>query len=175
LHERAAIELINSDLPGEPDLLDDPAALASSLERWGLATADPDLRELRRLRGVLRTLAASISDRGDVTAEDLAVLNAELARAPAVAQLEFGGDGLLVDMKPVAERWSDRAAVELGGSFAAVLRSATPPRLKLCANAGCGRAFYDSSRNRSRRWCDSRSCGNRARVRRHRARARGNL
>jgi len=31
---------------------------------------------------------------------------------------------------------------------------------------GCGWLFWDSSRNRSRRWCDMSDCGNRAKVRR---------
>jgi predicted RNA-binding Zn ribbon-like protein len=40
-------------------------------------------------------------------------------------------------------------------------------RVGQCADGkGCGWLFWDSSRNRSRRWCDMRDCGNRAKVRR---------
>jgi predicted RNA-binding Zn ribbon-like protein len=40
-------------------------------------------------------------------------------------------------------------------------------RVGQCADEkGCGWLFWDSSRNRSRRWCDMRDCGNRAKVRR---------
>jgi len=40
-------------------------------------------------------------------------------------------------------------------------------RVGECADEkGCGWLFWDSSRNRSRRWCDMRDCGNRAKVRR---------
>ena len=35
-----------------------------------------------------------------------------------------------------------------------------------CDEKGCGCLFWDSSRNRSRRWCDMSDCGNRAKVRR---------
>ena len=35
---------------------------------------------------------------------------------------------------------------------------------------GCGYLFIDTSKNRSRRWCSMESCGNRAKVQRHRAR-----
>ena len=35
-----------------------------------------------------------------------------------------------------------------------------------CDEKGCGWLFWDSSRNRSRRWCDMSDCGNRAKVRR---------
>ncbi|MCL6580471.1 MAG: CGNR zinc finger domain-containing protein [Firmicutes bacterium] len=43
---------------------------------------------------------------------------------------------------------------------------------KVCANADCGWLFYDDSRNRSRRWCDGRYCGNLIKVRRFRAKVR---
>jgi predicted RNA-binding Zn ribbon-like protein len=38
-------------------------------------------------------------------------------------------------------------------------------RLGRCDGGGCGWFFLDTTRNRSRRWCDSQDCGNRARVR----------
>jgi predicted RNA-binding Zn ribbon-like protein len=39
-------------------------------------------------------------------------------------------------------------------------------RVGQCADERCGWLFWDSSRNRSRRWCDMSDCGNRAKVRR---------
>ncbi|MGH7448040.1 MAG: CGNR zinc finger domain-containing protein, partial [Longimicrobiales bacterium] len=43
-------------------------------------------------------------------------------------------------------------------------------RVKLCGNDACAWLFIDVSRNRSRRWCDMKDCGNRAKARRHYAR-----
>ncbi len=40
-------------------------------------------------------------------------------------------------------------------------------RVKKCADEHCGWLFIDSSRNRSRRWCNMKDCGNRAKARRH--------
>jgi predicted RNA-binding Zn ribbon-like protein len=57
-------------------------------------------------------------------------------------------------------------------SAAQLLTSEKLGRAKLCAGEGCGWVFLDESRNSSRRWCDSRDCGNRERVRRHLARKR---
>ena len=37
-------------------------------------------------------------------------------------------------------------------------------RLKLCSSPECGWLFYDTSKNRSRRWCSMKGCGNRAKV-----------
>jgi predicted RNA-binding Zn ribbon-like protein len=57
-------------------------------------------------------------------------------------------------------------------SAAELLTSPKLGRVKVCAGKGCGWIFLDESRNGSRRWCDSRDCGNRERVRRHLARKR---
>ncbi len=52
-------------------------------------------------------------------------------------------------------------------------QSVEPGRLKECpAEPGCGWMFHDTSKNRSRRWCDMSDCGNTAKARRHYARVR---
>ncbi len=71
---------------------------------------------------------------------------------------EGGGPPLERPLWPVA-----RSAAEL-------LTSSKLGRVKVCAGEGCGWMFLDQSRNASRRWCDSRDCGNRERVRKHLAR-----
>ena len=54
-------------------------------------------------------------------------------------------------------------------SAAELLISDDLDRVKQCADdRGCGWLFVDTSRNRSRRWCSMESCGNRAKVQRHR-------
>jgi predicted RNA-binding Zn ribbon-like protein len=45
-------------------------------------------------------------------------------------------------------------------------------RLKICPADDCRWAFYDTSRNRSRRWCSMEVCGNRNKVRAFRDRTR---
>jgi len=42
--------------------------------------------------------------------------------------------------------------------------------VKQCPSPDCGWLFVDSSKNRSRQWCDMRDCGNLAKVRRYRER-----
>ncbi|CAM5716649.1 CGNR zinc finger domain-containing protein [Niallia circulans] len=39
-------------------------------------------------------------------------------------------------------------------------------RVKKCEGDSCGWLFFDTSRNRSRRWCSMADCGNRAKARR---------
>ena len=99
---------------------------------------------------------------------ELSELNRLIGATPVRAQLrEQPEGGYLVELTPVADEWRKLAVRELAGAFASMLRQAHPPRLKLCES--CGAVFWDGTRSRTRRWCDSRTCGNRERVRRFRA------
>jgi predicted RNA-binding Zn ribbon-like protein len=51
-------------------------------------------------------------------------------------------------------------------SAAELLISVDIGKVKLCGDNECGWIFLDSSRNQSRRWCDMKDCGNRAKARR---------
>lgn len=46
-------------------------------------------------------------------------------------------------------------------------------RLRECAADDCGHLYLDTSRSGNRRWCSMQRCGNRAKVRAHRARSSG--
>jgi predicted RNA-binding Zn ribbon-like protein len=52
-------------------------------------------------------------------------------------------------------------------SAAELLTSTQIERVKECDAEDCDWLFLDVSRNRSRRWCDMKDCGNRAKARRH--------
>lgn len=53
-------------------------------------------------------------------------------------------------------------------SAAGLLASDDLDRVGECADdRGCGYLFFDTSRNHSRRWCEMKDCGNRAKARRH--------
>ena len=52
-------------------------------------------------------------------------------------------------------------------SAGALLTSEDRNKLKCCASSDCLFLFFDTSRNGMRRWCDMKTCGNRAKVRRH--------
>ncbi|WP_410602288.1 CGNR zinc finger domain-containing protein [Amycolatopsis sp. lyj-90] len=54
-----------------------------------------------------------------------------------------------------------------------LLRSGELARIRECEGPGCGWIFTDQTRNRSRRWCSSSDCGNRARAKRHYDKGRG--
>ena len=113
---------------------------------------------------LLRRLAATVAAGRMLDAAQLAELNQLLSRTPVTARLADGGAGrYALDLRPVV----DDPERELAGSFASLLRRA-PDRLKRCEE--CRRFFLDATRSRTQRWCTP-QCGDRARVRAHRARA----
>jgi len=121
-----------------------------------------DLRE-----ALHRVLAAAVRSRA-VGEADLALVNALLRDATAHHVLlpgEFGGvvDGWLpgrdlddVVWPVVIDAWD-------------LLTEPPLRRVKQCpgGEGSCGRLFLDTSRGGTRRWCDMRTCGNRAKVRAH--------
>jgi predicted RNA-binding Zn ribbon-like protein len=92
-----------------------------------------------------------------------AVRRARVATRGSTEPWRFVDDGD-ADLDVVA-RAIARSAVELATSRELA-------RVRECLGEGCGWLFVDESRNRTRRWCSSADCGNRARVRRFHERRR---
>jgi predicted RNA-binding Zn ribbon-like protein len=67
----------------------------------------------------------------------------------------------------------DRPIGELLIAVTGSMAAGSWDRLKVCANDACQLAFYDSSRNRSGRWCSMARCGNRMKGRAYRVRRTG--
>jgi predicted RNA-binding Zn ribbon-like protein len=154
-----------------PELLDDLPSLRRLLALHG-AAPEPDpspaqAAKLRRLREVLRTLGELVADGRLPTDGELAPLNRFLAEVPVGVELLRGDSGVVARSTPLATGW-DEAIRGLAGRFADVLVRDDPTRVKRCGDPGCGRLFYDVSKSRTGRWCGE-ACGNRMRVRRHRA------
>ncbi|WP_406284186.1 CGNR zinc finger domain-containing protein [Embleya sp. NBC_00896] len=69
------------------------------------------------------------------------------------------------ELPPVA-----RALAALAIAWSELVTTGEAARLKRCAEHGCAWVFWDVSKNRSRRWCSMRVCGNRTKARRYAAR-----
>lgn len=65
---------------------------------------------------------------------------------------------------------ADHLAADCGMALGFLVVAGEWERLRRCAAPGCRNALVDLSRNRSRRYCDSRTCGNRLHVAAYRAR-----
>ena len=64
----------------------------------------------------------------------------------------------------------DRVRLEVARAIGRLVTSSRLAKVRLCAAADCGWLFLDDTKNRSRRWCDMKICGNREKLRRFRAR-----
>jgi predicted RNA-binding Zn ribbon-like protein len=71
-------------------------------------------------------------------------------------------------MWPAATHPWERISQDIVRSAADLLTSEALTRVRQCSGERCSWLFVDNSRNRMRRWCDMKACGNRAKVRRFR-------
>jgi predicted RNA-binding Zn ribbon-like protein len=75
-------------------------------------------------------------------------------------------------LRPLYRGTADSALALMLAAVAESVAGGTWNRLKACKDPGCRWAYYDQSRNRSRAWCSMAACGNRAKARAFRDRAR---
>lgn len=128
-------------------------------------TADA-LNRARSLRETIHRVVMASVEEDEPGDDDLAALNRAVSEARAHQRL-IHSDGARYDW-----RWDDGTVVDrvlwsVAASAAGLLTTSRIDRVRVCAGTGCGWLFVDASRNRSRRWCDTRDCGNRERVRKH--------
>ena len=138
------------------------AALARRKPRAALAA----LNRATALRESMHAVFSALAQGELAPRADLVLLNAGIGRAMAHARIHRLGK---------VYEWSWDDAVTLDAPLWPVLRAAGEllvsggiERLRECASDSCGWLFLDTSKNRSRRWCDMKGCGNRAKVRRYR-------
>lgn len=105
---------------------------------------------------------------------DLAVLNAALSKAMARSRLVRTPGGLSWGWTEDPEAL-DQMLWPVARSAADLLVSPELQRIRKCAGTNCDWLFMDMSKNHSRRWCDMRECGNRAKARRYYERHRKHL
>lgn len=166
---------LTATLPGRyqplPDeQVPDPGSLRVWLRERSLepttVIAKADVEEFHLLREAMHGAAAAIV-RGDIPLKgDVLVLDRALAGDQPVG-LRRGADGLRVSRPTTPAvaraRLARQAVSDLCGPHRLLL--------KACDDDTCSGIFVDHSGKR--RWCADERCGVRARVRAHRARARG--
>jgi predicted RNA-binding Zn ribbon-like protein len=125
------------------------------------------LTRARDLREALNGLAAAI-DGGRVPAPSvLDTISQFLAAAYAHGRL-VPHEGALQWVAATDDEL-DRVLWEIGRAAGRLVLSPRLARVRACAAGDCGWWFVDDTKNRSRRWCDMKLCGNREKLRRFRA------
>lgn len=123
------------------------------------------LRRAIELREAIYNIGATLAARRQPHHADLARLNQEVQTALEHRRLGAAPGGLrwewVDDDDLTAPLW------RIAKSAADLLSSPEVQSIRECAEETCGWLFVDRSRNRARRWCDMKTCGNRAKARRH--------
>jgi predicted RNA-binding Zn ribbon-like protein len=177
----------------EPSV-DERLGTYGDLVEWGVAAEvlSPEAGErLRRMAGqhpedAERVLARALELRATVHALFFAVASGSEADPTALTELntwlaETPAEVRAADITPAEFTWAwadrpdDLAAMlaPVAWSAAQLLTSAELPQVKTCGNDTCGWVFLDESRKHNRRWCEMRTCGNRAKARRFYKKQRG--
>jgi predicted RNA-binding Zn ribbon-like protein len=151
-----------------PESLTTPTALVGWL--WtrfpaleGTAT-DRELVDAQALQRALARLIIATATDQPRPPEDVDVINL-FAATPDIPPVLAGGT-----------RQAGRTKARVGQALSAITREAVTllgpanaDRIRTCAASDCDLIFYDDSRSNNRRWCSMQRCGNRAKVRAHRA------
>jgi len=154
------------------EALADVDGLAAFVEREHIsevgALGPADLEEVHRLRQRLHEIFVAPDD-----ATAIERVNALVADARTTPRLtDHDGWPLHVHYFAPGARLAEHLAADGGMALAHILVGGARDRLRECEAPGCARVLVDLSRNRSRRYCDSRTCGNRLHVAAYRARRR---
>ena len=119
-------------------------------------------RAIRLRETIYRLFSATAAGR-DPAAEDLNFFNRNLSLSMKGSKITRTGDGY---------RWDNAGnKTQLDWILNPIIRSTVDllvsdevKKVKVCADSACGWLFVDISRNQSRRWCDMKDCGNRAKA-----------
>lgn len=127
---------------------------------------DRDLVDAVALRAAIARLATAVADEVTPDPDDVDTLNL-YAAMPDIPPALGGGN-----------RQAGATRVRVAQALSSIARDAVrvlggdPERMRRCDAEDCRLVFHDESRTVNRRWCSMQRCGNRAKVRAHRARAR---
>lgn len=122
------------------------------------------LHRSRILREAIYRVFAAIAEGHDPAPSDLDLVNAQITASAAHTRLQKINDNFVWTWSGEPDAL-DRVLWPIVRATADLLTSENLGRVRLCEDEKCRWAFLDTSRNRTRRWCDMKVCGNRAKVR----------
>ena len=169
------MDLVNSEewdtFGRRTDHLNDPAWVPYFVRQWRLAKPSREpapIARLKTLRAALRKSSEALFHDKPIPSPELRELNAVL-NLRGKQQLFQRQNGLRVEFVPDRPGWRWILAA-VARSFVETVVNGESARIKICRNDDCRWIFYDQTKGKTRCWCSSKSCGNRERVRRARAR-----
>ena len=151
------------------------AKIAKELRDYAATHAAEAARTFRKaiaMREVLYRVFSAIAQGKTASAADLDLMNDFAIEALRHRCLSRSNGGYRWEWRPDGQKPLERILWETAQTAADLLTSPELRLVRFCEAPDCEWLFLDHSRNRSRRWCDMTSCGNRQKARRHYQRAR---
>jgi predicted RNA-binding Zn ribbon-like protein len=171
---------------GSEELLNDYADLLRLSEQSGLmtpsevrkfATGNPVrkkriLSSTRKLRECLAAILYAIADGQAPAIDSVRTLSAFARTVRRSEDLEWCDSRLRWKANGDRTNVPDTPFRKLASAALDLLTSEEINKLSACSNPECRWLFLDGSKNKGRRWCDMKLCGNRIKARRYRRRQR---
>lgn len=162
------------DRSKDRDKLEEAEWLAEWLRQHSLQASVPPeqavLEQLKYLRGLLWEEIQKLVQGTGPNQSLLVQLNGYMDKGPSVRQVVWNAEGKAeISLIPLRADW-EQVMAEIAASFAEALLEKEISRFRICENPDCLWVYYDDTRNRSKRFCDDKLCGNLIKVRRFRAR-----
>ncbi len=182
-----SLDFINTLAPGaEPGTLQDSLNTYRDLMDWGVQAGilspserarrlhlDKDepqaarslFRQAIQLRDSLYNLVQALQEGHSPAGDDLRKFNLFLSEAQAHVELCMTSDGY--HLQPSKDPQAKAMLWPIVRAASRLLTSPDARLIRRCAAEACLGFFVDRSKNHSRRWCDMKVCGNRAKARQY--------
>jgi predicted RNA-binding Zn ribbon-like protein len=140
-------------------------ATEADVRRWRNQDLAPLLPSAHELRDAIFRIFYEHASGDRPKESNLAVLNSMLREAGQNREIADCGGEFRKEWKNSAD--PRRILWQVAESAGRLLTSNAVERVKFCGSDTCRWLFVDTSKNHTRRWCEMRVCGNRAKVRRY--------
>ncbi|MPZ63570.1 MAG: hypothetical protein GEU93_20290 [Propionibacteriales bacterium] len=167
------VELVNSSPERNgKEQLPDVATLDEFVARHRVSEiaglTERDVHDVHSLRERIYPIFTATSD-----AEAATFINAIIATTPVTPRLtDHDGYPLHMHYFIPGATLAEHLAADCGIALAQVVAAGEQERLRSCEAPDCSEVLVDLSRNRCKRYCDARTCGNRLHVAAYRERRR---
>lgn len=119
------------------------------------------------LREAIYRIFSAVADERQPSVADMDIFNSEFSGLIARSGIVMTESGFQWEWVEDDEEILDRMLWPVVRSVAVLMMSNDLDRLRECAAGDCNSLFMDTTKNRSRKWCAMKSCGNREKARKH--------
>jgi len=141
-----------------------PSEARASEKRWGnTSDGKAAFKEAIALRGTLRAMVERLVTGKSADRTSIEQINGILASRPTYPQLENKGTRIVSQLHTLSES-ARHLLVPVAENAAWLLEQGDLSLLRRCENPQCILYFYDTTKNRRRRWCSMDACGSRAKA-----------